>query len=236
MADVDVANGLDNPQPDPATPPESPVEDNQAKDQPEPEPHKGGYSKKINKLTARIYAEREGRLKAESALDALRRPNTQHENAQQQPRSETPEAMAERIQRDRFEIEIQRHPGIARYQQNLKAALDEAGLSIKDVEKIKLSNAIIPDLLELDNASEVAFHLAQHPEDYERLRAMSDRQAIAYLGKLSERLTSPRPVSRAPAPVKPVGAASTKSSRSLEELPQREYNRIRDEQERKHRL
>lgn len=67
---------------------------------------------------------------------------------------------------------------------------------------------------EMDNGPEVAYFLGKHPDVAAKLMDMSPAKAIAEAGRISAQLTKPetpvtkKPVSNAPAPLRPVGGGS----------------------------
>lgn len=87
----------------------------------------------------------------------------------------------------------------------------------------------------------LGYHFAKHPEDFDRINALSPIRAIAELGKLEDRLEKPakakepeaddKPAtSRAPSPIKPVegnGAAVQKDPAKMTIPELREYERQR---------
>lgn len=125
--------------------------------------------------------------------------------------------------------------------------MDEARSRYKDFDEVIEENDFAMDpqvgkvFLKVKNSGDVAYYLAKHPEEGKKFAAMDPEEAIMELGAISRSLSSQdspekRPVTGAPPPVKPVGSSSTRSSVALEDLPQREYNRIRNEQEAKRRF
>lgn len=104
----------------------------------------------------------------------------------------------------------------------------------------------------LPNGAEVAYHLGKHPEICEQMMKAHPLEAVAMAVKISEQLakenkgeddeeekkeeeevpekqeTKPaKPVSKAPAPIKPVSGGTTKSSVPLDSMDMREYNKAR---------
>lgn len=98
-----------------------------------------------------------------------------------------------------------------------------------------MDSALAPKLLS---------YLAAHPDECQRLSILPPKQALVAMGKLESRLdvapTGPTPaaapVTRAPAPIKPVGSSATATTVSLTELAQqnrgREFIERRDREER----
>lgn len=85
-------------------------------------------------------------------------------------------------------------------------------------------------ILELEEGPEVVYQLAKNAELREKLNTMSAPRAIAEIGRIAASLSKSetpapekRPVSTAPAPIKPLGGAATKSQVALDELPMKQY-------------
>lgn len=93
----------------------------------------------------------------------------------------------------------------------------------------------------------LAYFLAKNPGVATRLREMSSTRAVAEIGKIHSKLfpdveeeaevetlkpPAKKPVSKAPAPIKPNRASATNSTVNLEDLPYADYRRVRDSQER----
>lgn len=97
-------------------------------------------------------------------------------------------------------------------------------------------------------APKMLSYLAAHPDECQRLSILPPKQALVAMGKLESRLdvapTGPTsaaaPVTRAPAPIKPVGSSATATTVSLTELAQqnrgREFIERRDREERERRM
>lgn len=71
-----------------------------------------------------------------------------------------------------------------------------------------LDPAMAQAAIDAGNAHMVLYHLGTNPEEYERILGMSERQQAIALARLSDKLSAPpppKPVSRAPAPIAPLG-------------------------------
>jgi hypothetical protein len=93
-------------------------------------------------------------------------------------------------------------------------------------------------VIEMDNGPDVAYHLAKHPEICAELLDMTPLSAVRKVGQIAESLNpesrrshNEKPKPKPPAPLAPVGASSTRSSIPLEQMPPKDYIRIRNEQE-----
>lgn len=203
--------------------------------------HQGGYQKRIGKLTARLH-EKDARI---AELEAGRS-NGNH-NAPQAQHQQAPQGHENGNGRSQHEIAKQEEEAYTKgLFDNYNTRLNEFVTDHKDFHQV-LGRARVPQsaqlaIVELDNGPAVAYYLGQHPEVCQELLEMSRSASRVQMriGRIADSLSgfnSPekRPVTSAPPPVKPVGASSTRSSVALEDLPQREYNRIRNEQEAKRR-
>jgi hypothetical protein len=78
-------------------------------------------------------------------------------------------------------------------------------------------------IMESGIGTDIAYHLAQHPKEIQRIAKLSPMQAAIEIGKLEAKLTAPvekkKPaVSKAPEPIKPVGAKASTAKKSLYEI------------------
>jgi hypothetical protein len=89
------------------------------------------------------------------------------------------------------------------------------------------------------NARELTIELAYNPQVLAELNSLPMTDAIARIGRLSAELerkaVQRQSAVKPPAPISTVGGGSAPSSLPLDQLPPREYNRIRDQQERQRR-
>ena len=73
----------------------------------------------------------------------------------------------------------------------------------------RITPAMQQAIVESDNGPKLAYHLATHPEDAERIARMTPIGAVRALTLIEEGLTKPVAVSQATPPIKPVGSKST---------------------------
>lgn len=229
---------------------------------------KGGFTKKIDKLTARNYQLQETNAQLQERLDRIER-RLAGENAPAKPTvSGAPKLDDFKNDPDPWDSY---YKALARYeakslldedkkstaqqneQQQTQKIFDsynkkvtEARAKYEDFDEIvgqsdiPIPQAVQLAIVEMENGPDVAYYLGQNPEEAAKLVSMTPLAAVRAIGRIETSLASndsseTKPVSRAAAPIRPVGASSTRSTRSLEEMSQKEYNRIRDEQERKRR-
>lgn len=87
-------------------------------------------------------------------------------------------------------------------------------------DDIQIPQSVQLAVVELDNGPEVAYYLGKNPEVCEQLMELSPLRAVARIGVIAASLdggNAPAPAAKklsssAPAPIKPVGGAATKSS------------------------
>jgi hypothetical protein len=102
--------------------------------------------------------------------------------------------------------------------------------------EIPITNAVRDALLTSEHGPELAYYLAQNPEECKRIAALQPVAAIRELGKLEAKFEkAPEPekpkVTKAPPPPKPVAArASAEKSIHDEDLSFAEYERLRKAQ------
>ena len=65
--------------------------------------------------------------------------------------------------------------------------------------------AMMEAIVQDDNGAKIAYHLATNPAEAEKIAAMTPVRQIAAIGRLSDKIVSAPPVSKAPPPIKPLG-------------------------------
>ena len=93
-------------------------------------------------------------------------------------------------------------------------------------EDLKISPAMSQAILMADDGPAIAYHLGQHPEEAERIAALSPIQAVYEIGKISLRLTAPVPRPK-PEPIRPLGSRSASTVKSPDEMSMAEYAAFR---------
>ena len=124
-----------------------------------------------------------------------------------------------------------------------KATVDDFDDVIEDVEDIPMSLAVQDAILTSDNGPELMYQLAKNPDEYRRICQLPAMQAARAIGRFESRIQKESPAespakqpktTKAPPPLKPVGKASSgtvKKDLSDPNISQREFERIRAEQE-----
>ena len=98
---------------------------------------------------------------------------------------------------------------------------------------VNVSQAVMETILESDDGPAVAYHLAKNPTELYRLNAMSERQQVLELGRISARLSAKVPerkVTQAPPPA-PAVKATGSGSKSVSDMTDKEYADFRRRQD-----
>jgi hypothetical protein len=212
---------------DAETEPASEPEDEQAEEQDKPKA-KGGFQRKIDKLTGEKYrleaekAELERRLAEQSAA----KPAEKRSAPEGKPKAEDFDTYEDYVERltdwklDQKESERR----VADKQKTQAAAWTERQDAVRakhpdyedvlETADVPIPPAVQQAIFESDNGPLLAYELAKNPKELERILALSPVAAIRELGKFEAKIT-PSPetkkttrVSSAPAPVKRVGSAA----------------------------
>lgn len=139
--------------------------------------------------------------------------------------------------------------------------MDEARERYEDFDDVAFRDVPIYEgvkaiILQHHNGVDLQYHLARNPKIARELMEMPVEMAMARAGAMAEQLgineseeptsqqkepeetpnaftprVAVRPASTAPAPIRPVGGSSTKSSVPMDELPYEQYRKMRDQQE-----
>lgn len=112
---------------------------------------------------------------------------------------------------------------------------------MEDVDDIPMSVTVQEAILSSENGPELAYQMAKNRDLYEQICRMPALQAARAIGKFEASLTksetpAPKKVTKAPPPPKPVGSnavSSIKKSIDDPNLSQREYERLRAQQQAK---
>ena len=118
---------------------------------------------------------------------------------------------------------------------------------IESVDDIAMSLAVQHALLESDNGPELMYELAKNPEEYERICSLPAMQAAREIGRFEVRLslaseakkteTKKQTTTKAPPPARPISASSSNGKKSIhdDDITQSDYERIRNEQDKRRR-
>lgn len=96
--------------------------------------------------------------------------------------------------------------------------IEKATAEMPDFEEV-LASSDVPmtppmqqAIMESDIGPKLAYYLANHPDEAEKIAGMSPIGAIRTLGRIEERLSTAKPevqTTNAPAPIKPIGTSAT---------------------------
>lgn len=107
-----------------------------------------------------------------------------------------------------------------------KAQIEDPDFDLEDFAEVTISDVMVETIMESDIAEKLVTYFNSNPDEADRIADLSNARQAAELGKLEVKLTTEKPKaekSGAPAPVKPV-KGSTKTSKSLSDMTQEEYN------------
>jgi hypothetical protein len=126
---------------------------------------------------------------------------------------------------------------LASHNLNVAAALKSMPEFAASVSNLQIAHHVSRAVLETDNSADVAIHLARNPKELDELNKSNAVQAAAKIGRISERLETLKNASRRervtpPPPIRPVGGASSHSAPPLDEMPIKDFMKIRNKQER----
>jgi len=179
--------------------------------------------KQIDRERGRTLEERRRADALQAELEALRG-NAEPEavatqgEAERQVRKQSPELSQEQVR-----AEAQRIVKEQKFNDTCNAAFDAGKGKFPDFEQTVgefrnlggLQPDFLEDVLEAGNAHETLYHLGRNLDEADRIMSMQPRQRMAALARLSDKLSAPpvpKPISRVPAPVDPVGGAGRPSA------------------------
>lgn len=208
-----------------------------------PEPEKPVEKKKISWELRRINEETNKRREAErraAELDAeikrlrgVDKPAATTEEAapvdaeqiRARARDEIRQEEAVRLATERFNEACNKtfEQGVAAYGQDFETAANTLSQALgDDMQKRPEFLQVITDL---ENGHQVYYELSRNPEEAERLLKMPSHKMILELGRMSEKAgkPTPKPISKAPAPVTPVGGQPKPRQELSDDMPMDEF-------------
>ena len=225
-----------------------PAADDAADDDHEPDPAKlpKGVQNRIDKLTQQRY-EREARIRE---LEAMISENERKAQASQPDPDPSQFDTWEKYLDAKVEFEagkkireIEQQRTIQQKNAERFANFNERAAAIRQANPdydavlqsaaVNVSNAVMETILESDDGPAVAYHLAKNPTELYRLNAMSERQQVLELGRISARLSAKVPerkVTQAPPPA-PAVKATGSGSKSVSDMTDKEYADFRKRQD-----
>lgn len=210
---------------------------------------KTGFQKRIDKLTAdkyRLEAELE-EMRASKTTKTQETAQPAQVQAEGEPRIEdfttipdyvkahTKWALAEAKKSEQAEAQQSRDREVL---DNYTKRVADERVNHEDWDEVydSIGEATVPQpvqlaLLKRKDGPLLVYHLAKNPEIVDALNQMDPLEAVSELGYIAASISSSRSensapavrVSSAPAPIKPVGGANTKSRVPLDKMPMKEY-------------
>lgn len=121
--------------------------------------------------------------------------------------------LALRDQAQRAESQREAQQRITKETENLYAKAEKVpGFDRETFDELPLTRSIASAVLESDVGPQLMAYMSANPDEVERISKLSDTRQAVELGKLEARLQSaPKTVTKAPAPITPVGARGSSS-------------------------
>lgn len=205
-----------------------------------------GVQKRIDKLTQQRY-EREARIRELEAKIAENERMAQAEQPEPDPSQfETLEQYLDakvEFEAGKRVREIESQRTVQQKEAERMAGFNERAAAIRQANPdfdavlqsaaVGVSDAVMETILESDDGPSLAYHLAKNPTELYRLNAMTERQQVLELGRISARLSAKVPerkVTQAPPPAPAVKATGT-GSKSVSDMTDKEYAEFRRRQD-----
>lgn len=104
------------------------------------------------------------------------------------------------------------------------------GFDREEFDQLPITQAMAASLLESDVAPKVMAFMQSNPAEVERISKLSPARQAAEIGKIEDKVSAAPAVSRAPPPIKPVGARGAASNGDLSRMSMDEYKAMRAKQ------
>jgi hypothetical protein len=211
--------------------PETPEEPEKPEEQPKPEKKKTPWElRRINEETNKRREAEKRLAEAEAELKRLRSPkpasteepehlDVEAIRAQERDRIRLEEAG--RLETERFNAACNQvyEKGVAAFGADFDNATATLSQALGD--EMQKRPEFLQAITELDNGHQVYYELSRNPEEAERLLRMSPVKMALEIAKMSANVSkpAPKPISKAPAPVAPVGGTAKPSVRLEDDLP-----------------
>jgi hypothetical protein len=111
---------------------------------------------------------------------------------------------------------------------------------MEDAQDIPISKSTAEAIQSSDLGADVAYYLAKNPDEAVRINSLSPIAAAREIGRIESYVEYEKdqnkkkvPVSKAPAPIKPVKSSSGSGSKSLEDMTPAEYIAYRNKQDKR---
>jgi hypothetical protein len=96
-----------------------------------------------------------------------------------------------------------------------------------------LQPGFVEAALESGSPSEVLYHLGKDLDEAARIMALTPLKQAAELARLAEKLKTPKSISKAPEPIKPLGGGKTVGQKSPDDMTMAEFVAWRDKSKKK---
>src|ERR1700675_14391 len=215
--------------------------------------HKGGgILKRVDKLTAinaRLEKENE-ELRSKVKPPEIKAPEGPKEPKRADYGNDVEKYIAARdawkdFESDRVIKEERRKEMVDTYNKGVSDArgrYDDWGEVVSGAADVRIPPSAPDAILELENGPDVAYYLAQHPEEAKAMFDLTPTGVVRAVTRISDKLTAAKAVApkakekpKPPAPLATVGNSATRSDVSLDQIPIREYIKVRNKQERENR-
>ncbi len=110
------------------------------------------------------------------------------------------------------------------------ADFDAAVQTLQQVADLSQRTDFIETVVELPNAPEVYHFLGKNPDEAAHILALTPAKMALALANISAKVGRPKPQSKAPAPITPVGRSAAPSSELSDDLPTAEWIARREAQ------
>lgn len=111
---------------------------------------------------------------------------------------------------------------------------------MEDAQDIPISKSTAEAMQSSDLGADIAYYLAKNPDEAMRINSLSPIAAAREIGRIEsyveyekDQAKKKAPVSKAPAPIKPVKSSSGSGSKSLEDMTPAEYIAYRNKQDKR---
>lgn len=218
-------------QPEGEAEPETPEEPEKPEEQPKPEKKKTPWElRRINEETNKRREVEKRLAEAEAELKRLRAPKSEAteepaqfdvETIRSQERDRIRLEEAGRLETERFNAACNQvyEKGLAAFGADFDNATATLSQALGD--EMQRRPEFLQAITELDNGHQVYYDLSRNPEEAERLLRMPPVKMALEIAKMSANVTkpAPKPISKAPAPVTPVGGTAKPSVRLEDDIP-----------------
>lgn len=179
--------------------------------------------KRAAELDAELKRLRGGEKPAAVATDEL--PTVDADQIRARARDEIRQEEAVRLATERFNEACNKtfEQGVAAYGTDFENAANTITQALGD--EIQKRPEFLQVITELDNGHQVYYELSRNPEEAERLLKMPSHKMILEIARMSANVAKPavKPISKAPAPVTPVGGQPKPRQDLSDDIPMDQF-------------